>query len=218
MDSSPPGPTSQDAASPRKRPWYLVLALLVGSLFGVLGFVGGWGTISLYREKIEFQAAKDGLKDPAHQAAVEQAGQRWLQVLDEEKGRVFPLAAGELVLGLAAFFLAAGAMAGRDGARRALVQVLIAQAALVVTTHAMTPRVRAAQIELVRTARNAQLEEADPVKAAEVRTTDELVMPLLPAFEWGIVAGRTFVAALVLLALTRRRVREHFEAMSAGAE
>ena len=126
---------------------------------------------------------------------------------------MFPLSVGELVLGLAMFILGAAAMAGRGGARSSLVQIVLVQAALIVGTYVATPKVRAAASEMELTVRAAELEEAgnDP---ALVKDTVHRFRQIEPAITGVVLGGRIMVALLIVLALTRKRTRAFYEAMS----
>src|SRR6185295_15891422 len=128
-----------------RRPWYLVLALLVCSGIGACESTAGWTTIELYRGHIDDRSHELTREDDSK--AVASTFQKMLGALDEERPRAFPLAVGELVLGIAVFIFAAAAMTGRGGARRALVQLMVAQTIVVCAMFFVTPKFRAAETE-----------------------------------------------------------------------
>lgn len=194
--------------APRK-PWYLVLALLICSGFGACGSTGGWATIELYRgAQADSRAADFSHED--NRKAVTATYDRIMTAMDAERPREFPLAAGELVLGFAMFMLAAAAMTGRGGARRALVQVTIAQAALDVASFVLTPKTRFARIDWAMAQEAGKLLEAGQSKAQVDHT-----MPWMRVLAHGLSIAElvvtTIVAGLIVFALTRPRSRAYYE-------
>jgi len=192
-----------------RRPWYLVLALLICSGIGACESTAGWTTIELYRGHIDDRSHEMTREDDSK--AVASSFQKMLAGLDEERPRAFPLAVGELVLGIAVFVFAAAAMTGRGGARRALVQLMVAQTILVLAIFFVTPKFRAAETEwLVAQQSGQMLEKGQP--EAEVRRD----MAALRAFRRGLGVAllvlRASIAGLVLLALTRPRARAYYDA------
>jgi hypothetical protein len=192
-----------------RRPWYLVLALLICSGIGACESTDGWTTIELYRGHIDDRSHEMTREDDSK--AVATTFQQMLTSLDEERARAFPLAVGELVLGIAVFIFAAAAMTGRGGARRALVQLTIAQTIVVCAMFFVTPKFRAAQTEWLVAQQSGQLLEKGQSEA-EVRPQ----LAALRAFRRGLSVAflviRTGVAGLVLLALTRPRARAYYDA------
>jgi hypothetical protein len=189
----------------------LVLALLICSGLGACGATEGWGRIEIYRGA-QLDYTRD-LTREEDRKSVQGAVDKMLAVMDAERPRVFPLAAAELVLGVAMFVFAAAAMTGRAGARRVLVQVVIAQAVFVVLTFVLTPKLRWSEIEImIATASAKQLDHGDKPEAVE------LTLPALRVFYRGVViaglAVRSAVAALVVVGLTRPRARAFYDAQS----
>jgi hypothetical protein len=192
-----------------RRPWYLVLALLVCSGIGACESTAGWTTIELYRGHIDDRSHDMTREDDAK--AVATTFQKMVGALDEERPRAFPLAVGELVLGIAVFVFAAAAMTGRGGARRALVQLMVAETALVCALFFVTPKFRAAETEWLVAQQTGQMLEKGQTEA-DVRPQ----MAALRVFRRGLAVAllvvRTSVAGLVLLALTRQRARAYYDA------
>jgi hypothetical protein len=192
-----------------RRPWYLVLALLVCSGIGACESTAGWTTIELYRGHIDDRSHDMTREDDAK--AVATTFQKMVGALDEERPRAFPLAVGELVLGIAVFVFAAAAMTGRGGARRALVQLMVAETALVCALFFVTPKFRAAETEWLVAQQTGQMLEKGQSEA-DVRPQ----MAALRVFRRGLGVAllvlRTSVAGLVLLALTRQRARAYYDA------
>jgi hypothetical protein len=211
-------PAVMNAPAPvaRKRPWFLVVALVVSSLFGATSFVDGWSILSYYRTtQIDVSAVVRDLDDDHDRKAAQAALERYVDALDADKHRMFPLAAAELLLGIALFGTSAAAMAGRGGGRAALVQVVAVQAAVIVLMFALTARVRSANRELGATIGAAQLRKSgnDP---KVVEDSVAISKKIAPAIELLYVVGRTTVAGLVLVALTRRRTRSWYEPQAEG--
>ena len=205
---------SQEPPSAQRRPWYLVVALLLCSVLGAYGSLDGYETIALYRTtQIDTSYVLRDIAQEDNRKAAAASVDRLLFAMEEEKPRLFPLAAGELVLGLAMFMLSIFAMAGRGGARSAVVQLVVVQAGLVVAMHVLTPKVRAAEVELGLAVKSAQLRES----GTDVRMVDEAsrtyrhIEPYVDVAKLGV---RTALAILVLVALTRPRARAFYEARS----
>ncbi len=197
------------ASKGSRRPWYLVLALLICSGLGACGSTAGWGTIEIFRGATFDNRAHDFTREEDTKA-IAAAGDRILSSMDEERPKAFALAAGDLVLGVAMFIFAAAAMTGRGGARRVLVQLMLAQAALVIATFLLTPKSRHAQIDWVL----AQ-DRAKAIEAGQNEEQFERARPALSVFYTSIGVAqlvlRGVIATLVVVALTRRRSREFYE-------
>src|SRR5579863_1558979 len=123
------------AASERKRPWYLVLALLGALASGAVGARAGCNTVTLYRESVDLTLAGEGIADEADRAAVVARGEAYVRAFDAAKARGWPLGVATLLLGGATLFFAMRTMAGSGGARAALVQLVVAQAAVNMASH-----------------------------------------------------------------------------------
>jgi len=198
-----------------RRPWYLVLALLICSGIGACESTAGWTTIELYRGHIDDRSHEMTREDDSK--AVASSFQKMLAGLDEERPRAFPLAVGELVLGIAVFVFAAAAMTGRGGARRALVQLMVAQTILVLAIFFVTPKFRAAETEWLVAQQSGQLIDKGHSEA-DVRLQMNLARAGRRALTITLIIARTAVAALVLLALTRQRARAYYDAQGEQAE
>lgn len=208
---------AMDNAAPdaRRRPWFLILALVVCSILGAGGFIGGTETVAVYRTtQLDTSVRLKDLKEDAHRQDAQASVDHLVEVLEQERPKMFPLSVAELILGLAMFILAAAAMAGRSGARSSLVQIVLVQAALIVGTYVATPKVRWAASEMELTIRAGELEETgnDP---AMVKDTVRRFRQIEPVITGGVLGGRLLVALLIVVALTRKRTRAFYEAMSA---
>ena len=216
MASIPPSDRpSQRPAARNKRPWYLVVALNATSLFGVMTSLDGCNRVAYYRgAKVEH--VEDGFNVEANRAAVREAFDSYLATLDQERRVMFPLSVADMVLGAAMFLLAAGAMAGRNGARRALTQVVAVRAGFAILAYALTPKVRAADMDLSRAVGSAFLREAESDTAAADKAVAEYNerLRVMPAVAVGALAFKTAALGIVVLALTRRRTREFYAGVS----
>lgn len=204
---------ASDATSPRKRPWYLTLALVVCILFGGSIWWEGCGTIYFFRQPADPAEIAQGIDDGAKRAAVIDIGERYLTKIEAAKNRLFPLGVASFVLGLAMVVLATRALAGRGEARSMLLQILGAQAVLGIVAFLLTPDVRHAQSEYLSARIGLEL--------AEMRQTNPggggaafyaaVMGAFLKVFP-GLVAVPTALCGLIVLALTRPRARAFFEA------
>ena len=114
----------------RKRPWYLVLALLGALALGMTGACNGWAAVTLYREPVDVSLSGQGISDPADRAAVEARVDSYVRTLDGAKTRGWPIAVAGLLLGGAMVVFSMRALGGSRGARAVLVQLAVAQAGL----------------------------------------------------------------------------------------
>jgi hypothetical protein len=178
------------AAAGRKgqRPWFLVVALVAGWLFGAHGLVNGCSLISYYKDDAVAESATSS--DDAHHDDFVRL-EPWKKALDGAKNRVFPLSAATLVLGGAMVVFAARAMGGRPRARDALIQIACVQALVAILMYALTPDVRAAEDQV----------ERDAGYGAVFRRYAPPSLLVL----------RTLASALIVLALTRPRARAYFD-------
>ena len=206
--SVPPEPRRSSAAPPfeRKRPWYLVIALVCAWVFGASAASEGCATVNLYKTDPS-DLVLDQTKE-VDREAMDKITTRYVSVLEGAKTRMFPLAIASLLLGSVMWGLAAGAMAGRNGARSALLQVMSVHALVIVIAYMITPDVRAATVE----ARLGMLTLFPEPRSGPEREAQKWLRGHL----WAVPAAFTSVQlvgyGLVLVALTRRRTREFFDA------
>jgi hypothetical protein len=197
-------------SEPPRRPWYLVIALLTCLIgFGGCGSLAAWGTIERFRG-VEVEPPSADLTHEDNRKAAAAAYDRWTAAIQTERARSFPLTVGELVLGLAIFFFSSAAWMGRGGARRALVQLTVAQAALVLATFVMTHRSRSAAIEWQMTVASSKM-----IEGGQPRAQVEQNIPAIRAISHGAtiaaLAVQSIVALLVVVALTRPRALAYYD-------
>jgi hypothetical protein len=204
-------------AAERKRPWYLVLALLGALALGTTAAQRGWYTIMLYREPLDMSQVGTGITDPADRAAVQAATEAYVHAVDAAKQRGWPIAVGSLLLGGAMVVFAMRALGGSAGARAALLQLVVAQAGLNAASHWLLRDVLDAEVRVQVESNTAGWHEAIRDRALAddtvhgTRTLAGVVNPLKLVLS-------TLASALVVVALTRRRARDFFEASAAALE
>jgi hypothetical protein len=204
-------------AAERKRPWYLVLALLCALALGTTAARKGWGTIALYREPVDTSLVGEGVADPADRAAVEASAQAFVLAIDGAKSRGWPIAVATLLLGGAMIVFSMRALGGSAGARAALVQIVVAQAGLNAAGYWLLRDVQNAEVAVGVARQVATIHEnvTDHERADEMlratRASARIVNPL------ALFLG-TLASALVVVALTRRRSRDFFEGATPAVE
>jgi hypothetical protein len=191
------------------------VALVLVSLAGVTAAAEGCATIGYYRGALQIEAPiSDGISQ-VDSIAIRAATDRYTAALDEEKKTVFPIATAEVVLGMAMFAFAAAAMSGRDGARRALTQIVAVRTGVLILSFFMTKRVRAADEDL-RHARDVAL-----MRIAEGDRAESIVSTFdkhRSGIALGFVTVKALALGLVVLALTSRRTREFYATAEALAD
>jgi hypothetical protein len=203
--------TVPPTGSARKRPWYLLVALLGAWLFGAAGMASGWDRIEFYRmSKIDPTAISE-IADDATRANVLAAHDHYVAAMDAGRAHIFPLGVASFVLGIAMWIVAGSAMTGRRGARTILIQVLLAQAVLLGVDFFVTRDVRAREMELALVFANARQVTADKEQLAQAEKITAAIMRIAPPF---VLAGQVLARGLIIIALTRPRSREFFEAAS----
>jgi len=204
------------SAAPPARPRYLVVALVVALVFGAGCWTEGCARLQFYR------GGRDGgpvlnaqIRDDGEREKVEDKYKTFLDVAENARARGVPIYAAYFVLGAALLALAARGLAGRTNARSALVQVVSVQALVVVASWFVMRDLVDAENEwhLARTLAQ-QREALPPEKFVRVEPT------LRDAVKWGgpgWLVIRTLASALIVVALTRQRSRDFFEAAAGAA-
>lgn len=192
-----------------KRPFYLLVALVVAWLFGVGGCTQGTYIIGSYWSPVpdiaEIAGRAHGDDD---KKALADATTRCFAATDAAKPRVFPLGVASLVLGIAVVLFAARSLAGKNSARVFLVQLMLAQGLFVVVRDLATREIGAACFDVERLVLKLDLQN----KKADTTVVDRLTPALRDKAALGATAARTAGAALIVLALMRRRTRDYFDA------
>jgi hypothetical protein len=203
-------------AAPRKRPFYLVFALLGALALGGMNACGGWEIVELYQPIDPSVVVGQSIADEADRAAVIARFEGYLHALDAAKGRQWPLAVASLLLGSAVLVAATRALSGNSGARSALVQLVIAQAGANAAGYWLLRDVSEARMrfhEAVYEAQDARyhpLESSRPDEAARRRIFG-IAAPIK-------LATTTLGSVLIVIALTRRRARALLDAPPEAVE
>jgi hypothetical protein len=194
----------------RKRPWYLVLALLGALALGTAGAFQGWGTFISYRDPIDPSMVGSGIPDEAERLAVIARFQAYVQTLDAAKPRAWPLGVAMLILGSAIFVFAMRTLGGSNSARAALVQLVIAQAGVNAASYWLLRDVFEADLRFMEAKDAAESHERVPERdrAEVLRAASKMRRAGYPiAFVLD-----TLSSALIIVALTRQRSRAFFDA------
>lgn len=194
----------------RKRPWYLLLSLLGALALGTAGAFQGWGTFVSYRDPIDPSMAGSGIPDEADRLAVVARFQTYLQTLDAAKPRAWPLGVATLLLGAAIFVFAMRALGGSSTARAVLVQLIVAQAGANAASYWLMRDVFEADLRVREAEDAAESHERVPEKdrAEVLRAASKMRRAGYPV-AFGL---DSLSSALIIVALTRRRSREFFDA------
>jgi hypothetical protein len=178
--------------------------------FGAGGWISGCQTIAEYREPADaIERQVDLLPSAQDRDAARESFARYAAVLDAAKKREFPIGVAEFLLGAALLALTIRAIAGRSGARSMLVQVAAAQAALVLIAYFMTADVRNAWI-----AHNGLTGHlmAPPDSMERAMWHPGMLSAFFGAMWSSWIGMRTLLTVVAIVALTRQRTREFFEA------
>jgi hypothetical protein len=201
----------------RKRPWYLVLALLGALALGSTGACNGWAAVNAYREPVDLTLYGEGISDAADRAAVEARVDAFVHTLDAAKSRGWPMAVASLLLGGAMVMFAMRALGGSRGARSVLVQLVVAQGGLNLASYWVLRDVMEADTRYQEARQVAYAHDriADRAEADDaLRATLAIVRIKNPV---GLVLS-ALGSALVVVALTRQRSRDFFDAASTALE
>jgi hypothetical protein len=198
------------AAQGQKRPWYLVLTLTGALALGMLGACNGWATMAYYRVPIDPAAETRGIVDEEDRAAVETRVVAYARALEAARSRGWPLSVATMLIGSGIIFFAMRAIGATRGVRVALVQLVFAQAGLTLASFWLMRDVDNAELRWHAYQVAVRRDEAHQKhEAAEVtRLTERMAHAMGPI----VLAVRTFGSVLVLVALTRRRSRDFFDA------
>ena len=228
MSSIPPPPRGQSeppendafrrpslsGAEPKaRRPRFLVVALVAALVFGAGCWTEGCSQLAFFRgEREQHAKLTASIQDAADRARAEALYQRFVDVAEGARGRAVPIAAATFVLGAALLALAARGLAGKSNTRSALMQVVAAQAIVVVAGYFLTRDMFNAEADWKwETAIMHQRERSPPEQFAQFASMVRSMRHWGPP---GWLVFRTVASALIVVALTRPRSREFFDAAS----
>ncbi len=194
-----------------KKSRYLTVALVVALLFGAGCWTEGCGRLAVYGGDHDYaqtlHAAIDSKEDRERTEALYL---RFTEIAYEARGRAVPLAAAIFVLGAALLALAARGLAGKPNTRKPLVQVVAVQAAVVVLAYFVSRDVRAAELDWDFERTLIHQRETMPPDQYQQLVPMARAIRLLGPPTWLVL--RTLASALIVVALTRPRTRQFFEA------
>jgi hypothetical protein len=198
----------------QKRPLYVVFALLAALVMGMASASSGWAMVEMYRAPIDPTLEGSDVPDEADRAAVIARFEAYIAAIDRVRPRGWPIAVGMLVLGTGVLVGAVRTLGGRKGARPLLVQLVIAQAALSGVSYFALGNVIEAEVRLVEAKQAAlvhkQFPEQDQHESAD--NLLRLSRKILRVQARVQLAIGTVCSGLIVLALTRRRARDFFDA------
>jgi hypothetical protein len=199
------------AATERKRPFYLVVALLGALAFGTTGALGGWSAFLRYHGSFDPSLAGQGIANEADRVAVVARSRTYLQTLDAAKSRGWPLGVAAILLGSAMFVFAMRGIGGSGGARAVLVQLVVVQAGANAASYWLMRDVFEADLRVREAEEAADIREHIPEWSHPEDRARAAASILRAAYPY-YFALQTLGSALIVVALTRRRVREFFDA------
>jgi hypothetical protein len=200
-----------------KRPRYLAVALVGALVLGAGCWTEGCDRMRLYKTPAFYggepepgQVINASIKGDEDRRRAEALYQRFIEVAEQARKRAFPMAAATWVLGAALLALAARGLAGKTNTRLALMQVIVAQAAVVAATYFVTPDLRNAELdwEVERTL----IHQRENLPADRYEKTVPMLRDIRRFGVPGWLVVRSLISALIVLALTRPRARAFFEA------
>lgn len=215
MSSIPP-PAERSSVPPKiepkvKRPKYLVVALLVALGFGAGCWTEGCSRLAFYRGETDYGAElNQQIHDDQDRARVESLYQTYLDRADSSRGRIIPFSAAIFVLGAALLALGARGLAGKSNTRTALIQVVAVQAIVVAGYYFVSKDMRNAELDW--NFENTLAQKKDTMPAEQFEQTAPILRSLKHWSPPAWLAFRSFASLLILVALTRQRSREFFEA------
>ena len=194
-------------------------ALIASWIYGAHVLGGGYEVLAFFRgERPDIHEMTDSIKTTEAREAAFAAGEQWVAVREGAKKREMPFGAASLLLGAAMVLLAARSMAGREGSRRALIQVVVVHAAVMTGAYFWTKDVAAAEVAF--SARLGEGVTAAMTSSFPDPATRQGAEALRPIIEHALapltlLMGMAF-SALIVVALTRPRARAFFRNTAAG--
>ena len=124
------------------------MALIMALVFGAGCWTEGCSRLAFYRgERDQTQALNATIKSDIDRTRAEELYRRFTSIADNARRRAIPMAAATFVIGAALLALTARGLAGKANTRAPLVQVVVAQAAIVALSYFLTRDVRNAELD-----------------------------------------------------------------------
>lgn len=220
LKSERPAPGSKPGRP--KRPRYLAVALISALVLGAGCWTEGCDRMRLYKVTAFYNGEADpgqiingSIKSDEDRGRAEALYQHFIEVAEQARKRAFPMAAATWVLGAALLALSARGLAGKTNTRHALVQVVLAQAAVVAATYFITPDLRNAELDWEQ--ERALIHQRETLTPEQYQQAVPMMQNARRFGAPGWLVVRSFVSLLIAFALTRPRSREFFEAAAKAA-
>lgn len=200
-------PSEERETGPR-RPIYLVIALVAMWLVGMNAAAEGWVAIEVIRNPLTLAPSAMGAPDV--ESVVRAA---FVAALTETSRVNLPLGIAELILGALLVGVAAKALFGRRASPSFALQVLMANAAVLVLGYALRQPVRERVVEAV-------VQSGIEERPSGV-TQQEFARIIRTKWWWSFRIGlgiQLMVLGLAAVAVTRRSARELLSPAGSGAE
>lgn len=198
---------------PKKRPWYLVLALILCTSFGACGWFDGYQGVLFYRDtQVDTPNFVEQLPETAAKARAREASVALFQERDAARRVGFPLAVGTFVIGAAVLLFTARAFANRGTSKKLLLQFLLVQLAIIVGSHFALAKVATRQDHLSLAIQQAHMlgQAKTDLERQQVDETYVTMRRIFPPLKTTFLAFRAGLTLFVIVALTRRRTREFY--------
>lgn len=202
-----------EAVTPKKRPWYLVLALVLCTSFGACGWFDGYQSILFYRDtQIDTPSFIEQLPESTAKARAREAATALVQERDATRKQGFPLAAATFVVGAAVLLFTARAFANRGTSKQLLIQFVLVQTALIFATHFALPGIRNRRTQMITAFDHAHslARAKTDTDRAQADQAAAMISRMGPAIQVAGLGVRATSVLFVLIALTRRRTREFY--------
>jgi hypothetical protein len=212
VSAQPPG------KNPKKRPWYLVFALVLSAMFGACSWNGSCERVMVYRNQVQLHATPITKVGPTDEerAVIRQREQELYDARDASRKVGLPLAIVASVLGAAIVFFTARLIANRAGAKPFLMQVLAVQFVIAAVAHVALAdfdraeqRLRMEHTKLI--SKGVKWMQVPPGEEAEQER-------LYGAMRHVILALRGVATLGMLVAFSRKRTADFFDSALTAIE
>ena len=204
---------------PKKRPWYLILALVLCTSFGACGWLDGYQSVLFYRDtSVDVPSYVEALPENAGRAHAREAAKALIDEREASRRKGFPLAVGTFVAGAAVLLFTMRTFANRATSKKLLVQFVALQTALIIAGHFVLWGVRS-RISNVEDSSQEALAIAHAKTDADkvqIEQSAKLVYRIRPGIMRVQLSVRLMASLFVILALTRKRTREYFGEIESG--
>ncbi len=205
MSSMQPEPKPSVPPKRPSRPVYLVVALVVGWTFGIGGVMSGCGLLRFYQEPTTetevHETEGEGLGGylAEQQKASAEASEK---ALNDNHGRMVPLAAANVLLSALLILACARALAAKRNAHNLALQAIVANLVYAIADYFVSAPVREAVVRAAAT--------GSPPAGAHQLDPGQLALAVAWSFRLLSIA-QVVALGLIAFALTRPRVVAFFQ-------